>query len=200
MLGKFIECESDRNQEYYKIIQINKKYRDGKKFPIEEMVVSDNKIDLEATDIKKIGGFCISTYEYIFRWIIRGDTLCKVIIPTNSKIYKTTSENGIYLSEKIILSNPKKIDDNFAMELYLESALPEISYFKAMTACAIKGYINTALRVFNERVNSENVDVAISEFDDFCKRRENEYEIDFYKLESVKRIYNGLIQIREGKM
>lgn len=86
------------------------------------------------------------------------------------------------------------------MELYLESALPEVSYFKAMTACAIKGYINTALRVFNERVNSENVDVAISEFDDFCKRRENEYEIDFYKLESVKRIYNGLIQIREGKM
>ena len=83
-----------------------------------------------------MGGFCISTYEYIFRWLIRGDTLCEVKIPEDSKIYKTGSDNGIYLSDKIILTNPKKIDDNFAMELYLNSKLPERSYFIAIAVCA----------------------------------------------------------------
>ncbi len=55
-----------------------------------------------------MGGFCITTYDYVFRWLIRGDTLCEVKIPEDSKIYKTTSNNGIYISEKIILTNPKK--------------------------------------------------------------------------------------------
>lgn len=197
MLGKFFECEADRNKKYYRVIQTIKEYNDGRKFPIDKLVESDNKVDLNATIKSEIGGFCISTYEYIFRWLIRGDTLCEVKIPKDTKIYKTVSENGIYVSEKIILTNPQIINDNFAMKLYEKSKLPEISYFKAMTACAICGYINTALKVCEDKVNKKNVDIAILELENFCQRRKAEnYEKDFLKENNVKKIYDKLLEIK----
>lgn len=197
MLGKFFECEADKNSKYFRVIHTVKDYSDGRRFPLDEIVVSDQKIDLNATDRTQMGGFCISTYEYIFRWLIRGDTLCEVKIPEDGKIYKTGSENGIYLAEKIILTNPRKIDDDFAMELYLNSTLPEKSYFIAMTACAICGYINTALKVCEDKVNKENVAIAIQELEGFCKRREEEnYIIDPLAIENVKILYEKLKNIK----
>ena len=199
MLGKFFECEADKNKKYYRVIHTVKDYNDGRRFPIDEIVVSDQKVDLYATDRTKIGGFCISTYECIFRWLIRGDTLCEVKIPEDGKIYKTVSDNGIYVAEKIILTNPIKIDDNFAMELYLNSTLPENSYFKAMAACAISGYMNTALKVCEDKVNKENIDIALQEVEAFCKRREEEnYITDFSAIESVKILYNKLAQMKNN--
>lgn len=199
MIGKFFECEADRNGKYYRVIQTIKEYSDGKRFPLNEVVVADNKVNLNATDNTKMGGFCISSYEYIFRWLIRGDTLCEVKIPENTKIYKTVSKNGIYIADKIILTNPKKIDDDFAMNLYKVSTLPEISYFKAMTACSICGYINTAIQVCNDKVNKENVDIAITELEDFCKRRDDEKYIDNpLAKESVQILYNRLKEIKNN--
>ena len=197
MLGEFFECEANKNDKYYRVIQTIKEYSDGRRFPLNEIVVADNKVDLNAIDRTKMGGFCISSYEYIFRWLIRGDTLCEVKIPEDTKIYKTVSDNVIYIADKIILTNPKKIDDDFAMELYRKSTLPEISYFKAMTACAICGYINTALKVCEDKVNKENVYIAISEFEDFCKRRNDEkYINEPLAIESVKILYDRLKMIQ----
>ena len=199
MLGKFFECEADTNGKYYRVIQTIKEYSDGRRFPLNEVVVADNKVNLNATDNTKMGGFCISSYEYIFRWLIRGDTLCEVKIPEDTKIYKTVSKNGIYIADKIILTNPKKIDDDFAMNLYKVSTLPEISYFKAMTACSICGYINTAIQVCNDKVNKENVDIAIRELEDFCKRRDDEKYIDSpLAKESVQILYNRLKEIKNN--
>lgn len=199
MLGKLFECEADRNGKYYRVIQTKKEYGDGRRFPINEVVISDKKINLEAEEKTDMGGFCISTYEYIFRWLIRGDTLCEVIIPENEKIYKTVSYNGIYLAEKIILKNPVKITDELATELYFNSKLPEDkSYFKAMTACAICGYIKTALKVCEDKVNKDNIDIAISELDDFCKRRKDEKYIDNPEaIETLKILRNRLEEIRK---
>lgn len=200
MIGKFFECEADKNGKYYRVIQTIKEYSDGRRFPLNEIVIADNKVDLNATDRTKMGGFCISSYEYIFRWLIRGDTLCEVKIPENTKIYKTVSDNGIYIADKIILTNPKKIDDDFAMNLYKVSTLPELSYFKAMTACSICGYINTAIQVCNDKVNKENVDIAIKELEDFCKRRDDEKYIDnSLAKESVQILYNRLKEIKNQK-
>ena len=99
-----------------------------------------------------------------------------------------------------ICEGPKKIDDNFAMELYKVSTLNEISYFRAMTACAICGYINTALKVFEDKVNIQNISVAIPEFEGFCKRREEEhYGKNILEIESVKIIYNKLKELQNNK-
>lgn len=200
MLGKFFECEADKNGKYYRFIQTKKEYSDGRRFPINEIVECDQKINLDATDITQMGGFCISTYESIFRWLVRGNTLCEVIIPENEKIYKTVSENGIYRAEKIILTNPQEMNDDFAMKLYLNSKLPTESYFRAMTACAICGYMNTAFKVCEDKVNQENVDKAILEFEGFCQRRTKEkfIEEDLAK-ENVSKLYERLKDIKNFK-
>ena len=199
MLGEYIECEADRTSKYYRVINTIKEYSDGRRFPLNEIVVADNKVNLNATDRKQIGGFYISTYEYIFRWLIRGDTLCEVIFPEDGKIYKTTSVNGIYVAEKIILTNPQKIDDDFATELYLNSKLPENSYFSAMTACSICGYTNTAMRVCKDKVSKENVDTAIFELDSFCARRNAERKSEDIKAkESVQVLRNHLLEIKNS--
>ena len=47
------------------------------------------------------------------------------------------------------------------------------------------------------KVNKDNVDIAIHEFEEFCKRREAEYNIkDWLKLEAVGRMYNELRKIK----
>ncbi len=197
ILGKFFESEASRTDKYYRVIQTLKEYSDGRRFPLNAIVVAKQKVNLEAVDRAEIGGFCISTYEYIFRWLIRGDTLCEVIIPENIKVYKTISNNGIYVADKIILTNPIKIDDEFAMKLYKASKLTEISYFKAMTASAICGYTNTALKVCKDKVNKDNVDIAIAELENFCKRREDEkYINDTLSINSVQILYNKLKEIK----
>lgn len=199
MLGKFFECEADKNIKFYKVIQTVKEYSDGRRFPIDEIVIADKKINFNAEQQIDMGGFCVSTFDYIFRWLIRGDTLCKVIIPENEKIYKTVSENGIYIAEKIILTNPTKIDDDFATELYLKSNLPEVSYFKAMTACAICGYIKTALKVCEDKVNKTNVDIVIKELEDFCQRRKEEkYKDSELTQNTVQTLKNRLLEIKNN--
>lgn len=66
-----------------------------------------------------------------------------------------------------------------------------------MTACAICGYINTALKVCEDKVNKKNVDIAISELENFCLRRKDEnYENDFLKENNVKKIYDKLLEIK----
>ena len=83
------------------------------------------------------------------------------------------------------------------MKLYKISNLPEISYFKAMTACAICGYMNTALKVCKDKVNFQNVNIAISEFEDFCKRREEEkYVKNPLEIKNVKILYDKLKEIK----
>ena len=187
--------ETNNRDIYYKIIQMSSKYRDGRSFPIDEVVIADKKINLNAEVSEEMGGFCISDYDHIFRWIIRGDSLCDVRIPEDTKIYKTGSENGIYIADRIILSNPIKLDDNLVMELYINSKLPEISYFRALAACCIKGYVKTAEKVLQEKINESNKTIALQEFEGFCKRREEEYNIDTFSLEIVKNILSKLKKV-----
>ena len=200
MLGKLFECEADKNRKYYKVIQTINEYRDGNIFPIDEVVVANKEINLNALDNTEMGGFCVTTYNCCFRWLIRGDSLCEVIIPEDGKLLKTISDSGIYVCDKMILRNPRKIDDDFAMELYKASSLNETSYFRAMMACAICGYINTALKVCEDRVNTQNVSVAISECKDYCKQREKRnYSVKTSDMENVKRLFYKLREIQNKK-
>ncbi len=109
MLGKFLECEADKNVKYYRFIQTEREYADGRRFPIDKIVKCDKKIDLNAEEIDQMGGFFLSDKDYIFRWLIRGDTLCEVIIPENEKVYKSSSKYGVYLADSIILRILKKL-------------------------------------------------------------------------------------------
>lgn len=63
----------------------------------------------------------------------------------------------------LAIQRPITVIDDIAMELYLKS------YYKAMVGCAVRGYMNTALKIFEDKVNKENVRLVTLKFEDFCK-------------------------------
>ena len=120
--------ETTINKNFVKAINMIKEYDDKRKFPIDEIVTADKKVNINPIRQENIGGLCISTYNKVLRWILRGDTLCDVIIPEGEKVYEcTTSKNcphGVFVANKIILTNPiindkvTKDNKNEALEIY----------------------------------------------------------------------------------
>ncbi len=45
MISKYFECEADKSVDYYRVIQTKKAYRDGRYFPLNEVVIADQKVD-----------------------------------------------------------------------------------------------------------------------------------------------------------
>ena len=91
---------------------------------------------------------------------------------------------------KIILTNPKPMTDELAMSFYLKSDLPEKSYYKSLAGCAIRGYKNTCLKIINDRVNKDNIDLVLSEFDDFTKPYQGAEEND-----NILEVYNEVMDL-----
>lgn len=121
-------------------------------------------------DPKEMGGFNFSTEDKILRWLVRGDTLYDVIVPDDATVIDCPSESaphGVFRSNKIILTNPRVMTDELAMNFYLKSDLPEKSYYKSLAGCAIRGYKNTCLKIIEDRVNKNNIDLVLSEINDF---------------------------------
>jgi hypothetical protein len=85
------------------------------------------------------------------------------------------------------------------MDLYLKSILPEKSYFKAMAGCIIRGYINTANKILNDKININNIDLAISEYEDFYKPKNyDKFDINSHLNENSKMIYEKLLKIKKA--
>lgn len=138
-------------------------------YKIDEINISSNW-NPTVNDAKAMGGFNFSTEDKILRWLIRGDTLYDVEIPADAEVIDCPSKSaphGVFRSNKIILHNPQKVTDEMALDLYKESKLPPISYYKALAGCAIRGYRNTCLEIIKDKVNKKNIDLFLSEIADF---------------------------------
>ncbi len=125
-----------------------------------------------ASEPKEMGGFNYSTYDMVFRWLVRGDTIYDVEIPNDAEVVcidSPSAPGGVFRTNKIILSIPRIVDDNMALELYKCSKLPEKSYYKALAGCMIRWYRNTCLELINDRINKDNIDLVLSEISDFVK-------------------------------
>ncbi len=74
--------------------------------------------------------------------------------------------------------------DEIAMQFYLKSDLPDKSYYKSLAGCAIRGYRETCLKIIKDRVNKDNVDLVLSEIDDFVSpyngAETNQSELEVY--------------------
>lgn len=119
---------------------------------------------------KEMGGFNFSTEDKILRWLVRGDTIYDVEIPEDAEVIDCPSESaphGVFRTNKIIISNPRIVTDEMAMDLYKKSNLPEKSYYKSLAGCAIRGHKNTCLQIIKDRVNKDNIDLVLSEWNDF---------------------------------
>ena len=119
-----------------------------------------------------------------------------VELPEDAEVvdcHSNSAPHGVFRSNKIIISNPRIVTDDIAMELYLKSDLPEKSYYKAMAGCAVRGYMNTELRIFEDKVNKENVRLVTLEFEDFCKQgTEKQFDENKHLNEQTRFIYNKL--------
>lgn len=149
-------------------------------------------------DPKKMGGFNFSTEEKILRWLVRGDTIYDVEIPKDAEVIdcvSVTAPHGVFRSNKIILKNPRIITDDMAMDFYLKSKLPEKSYLSSIFGLAVRGHLNTAKKIIDDKVNSSNINVAINEYLDFVKPTPGwDREIDLQFSKNAKYIYDLLLE------
>lgn len=140
-------------------------------YKIDEVNIANNWNPL-ASDPRDMGGFNFSCEDKILRWLVRGDTLYDVIIPSDATVIdceSVSAPHGVFRTDKIILTNPRKVTDQVAMELYLKSDLPEKSYYKALAGLMVRGHVKTCKKLISDRVNSDNIDLVLSEIADFVK-------------------------------
>ena len=157
------------DKKYLKVMFDNKGV--NFEYKINELNIADTW-NPTASDPKDFGGFNFSTEDKILRWLVRGDTIYDVEIPEDAEIIDCPSESaphGVFRSNKIILTNPRPMTDELAMNFYLKSDLPEKSYYKSLAGVAIRGYRNTALKIIEDKVNKNNIDLVLSEIEDFVK-------------------------------
>lgn len=171
-----IKLSSDKKEKYQKYLKVmfgtdSHAGDTGFSYKIGETNIAD-KWNPDSENPKETGGFNFSIENKILRWLVRGDTLYDVVIPKDAEVIEVDSESapgGVFRSNKIIIKNPRKVTDEIAMDLYEKSDLPEKSYFKAMAGCAVRGYIKTVERIIKDRVNKDNIDIVLSEVNDFLK-------------------------------
>lgn len=167
------------------------------KYKIGEVNIAN---DWNYNDKKNPGGFNFSTENKVARWLVRGDTLYDVIIPDDAEVLEIESESaphGVFRTNKIILVNPNPITDELALELFLKSDLPEKSYFKTLAGYTVRGHINAAKEIIKQKVNESNIELAISEFEDFYTPKDKKQIDESYKTECE--IYKILIEIKKNK-
>ena len=152
------------NKKYVKVMFGNK----GADFEykIGEVNVATNW-NPTASSGKEFGGFNYATEDCILRWLHRGDTIYDVVVPDDAENIKLEGATVIYRTNKIILTNPRKVTDDMALEFYKKSNIPERSYYKALGAVSLMNYKNTALAIFNDKINYETIDLALKEWNDF---------------------------------
>lgn len=123
-----------------------------------------------ASSGKEFGGFNYATEDCILRWLHRGDTIYDVVVPDDAENIRLEGATVVYRTNKIILTNPRKVTDEMALEFYKKSNIPEKSYYKALGAVSLMNYKNTALAIFNDKINYETIDLALEEWNDFINK------------------------------
>ncbi len=180
--------------KYMKVMYGTKSHASGFEYKINEINETDNW-NLKANNPKDFGGFNFSTEDKILRWLLRGDTIYDVEIPEDAEVVECENKNtphGVFRSNKIILKNPRKLDDNLVMNLYLISDLPDNTYFQCLTFLSLRGYIKVCEKIIKDKVSKNNVDQAIQTFTTFFQLKEEE------KNECYSKVYQLLKKIKEN--
>lgn len=128
----------------------------------------------------------------------RGDTIYDVEIPTDAENIKLEGATTIYRTNKIIINNPRKVDDDLALHFYEISKIPEKSYYKALGVVSIMNYNKTAYAILKDKVNKNNIDEVLEEWNDFISHGNKDDRKDINGL--VKEIENHLYEVKSGSL
>ncbi len=75
--------------------------------------------------------------------------------------------------------------DELAMEFYLKSDLPEKSYYKSLAGVAVRGYRKTSFKILKDKVNKDNIDLVLEEFDDFINPYKDSFDDKYDVLNDI---------------
>lgn len=135
-------------------------------YKLNEINIADNW-NPKATNGKDFGGFNYCSEECILRWLHRGDTIYDIEIPNDAENIRLDGATTIFRTNKIIISNPRKINDELALHFYKISRIPEKSYYKALGVVSIMNYKQTAYAIIKNKINKDNIDEVLEEWNDF---------------------------------
>lgn len=141
----------------------------------------------------KMGGFNFGTEDKILRWLHRGDTIYDVDIPNDAEVILCDESKGVYRSNEIIVSNPKKITDDLVMDLYKKTTLSNKILADCLVTLILKDRIKISKYIINDRVNKNNVDEFYTEFMNYSSK--NNFENDELKAK-YKEIEDMLLKIK----
>ncbi len=136
------------------------------KYKVNEVNISEHW-NPTAEKGRDFGGFNYTTEDCILRWLHRGDTIYDVEIPDDAENIKLEGATTVYRANKIIINNPRKVDDDLALHFYKISKIPEKSYYKALGVVSIMNYKKTAYAILKDKVNKDNIDDVLEEWNDF---------------------------------
>lgn len=160
------------------------------KYKINEVNISNNW-NPTAENGRDFGGFNYCKENSILRWLHRGDTIYDVEIPQDAENVKLEGATIIYRTNKIIIKNPKKVDDELALYFYKISKIPEKSYYKALGVVSIMNYRKTAYAILKEKVNKNNIDDVLEEWKDFISHgnKDDRKDVNDLVIEIEKYLY-----------
>ena len=141
----------------------------------------------------KMGGFNFGTEDKILRWLHRGDTIYDVDIPNDAIVILCDESKGVYRSNKIIVSNPKKITDDLVLDLYKKTTLSNKILADCLVTLIWKDRIKISKYIINDRVNKNNVDEFYTEFMNYFSK--NNFESDELKAK-CKELEDMLLKIK----
>lgn len=113
------------------------------------------------------GGFSYTSEECILRWLHSGDTIYDVEVPKDAENLKLDEATPIYKANKIIISNPRRVDDDLALYYYKISKISKKAYYKSLAVVSIMGYKKTAYQIITDKVGKNNIDEVLEEWNDF---------------------------------
>lgn len=141
----------------------------------------------------KMGGFNFGTEDKILRWLHRGDTIYDVDILNDAIVILCDESKGVYRSNKIIVSNPKKITDDLVLDLYKKTTLSNKILADCLVTLIWKDRIKISKYIINDRVNKNNVDEFYKEFMNYSSK--NNFESDELKAK-YKELEDMLLKIK----
>lgn len=189
--------------KYIKLMDGLKSNAGGFQYKIGEVNVADNW-NTTTFDPATMGGFNFSTEEKILRWIHRGDTVYDVEIPKDAEVIDCPSPNcphGVFRTNKIILSNPRKLTEDMVMEYYRKSDLPIKTYYQCIVVMIYKNYLNIAKKIIEDKVDKNKIDDCINEFERMISDK-HDGSTPIFKYDDLwreaKEIYNILVNIKNS--
>lgn len=179
--------------KYVRVMDGLKSNAGGFEYKLNEINVSDSW-NPEAHSGKEFGGFNFTTESCILRWLHRGSTIYDVEIPKDAETVKIEGATILFRTNKIIVKNPRKVNDDLALHYYEISNIPEKSYYKALGAVAVMNYKKTALKILKDKVNKNNINEVLEEWNEFIDHDGKNDRKD--SNETVKIIERMLLEIK----